>query len=202
MSDFLNHIKDNIKRKVGKPTRISLFQKFIPKHGIGAELGVFKGEFSEQILRYNQPSKLYLIDGWWTIYGESYPNWGRYTDYGNLRTRTAFNHVNRMIQKYPDTITKILVGNDRAILPTFDNHYFDWVYIDTSHQYDHTMEELLILSNKVKHNGLICGHDWIEDPNNMHYGVYKAINEFCRLKNYQIVFKDEFTQWVIQRKDG
>lgn len=34
----------------------------VPKGGVGAEIGVFRGHFSDQICRIVQPSKLYLID--------------------------------------------------------------------------------------------------------------------------------------------
>src|ERR1700761_4356532 len=36
----------------------------MPKNGIGAEIGVWKGEFSEQLLKGTQPQTLYLIDPW------------------------------------------------------------------------------------------------------------------------------------------
>lgn len=200
MLKFTDQIKERIKRVLGKPTRISLFENIIPLCAVGAELGVFKGEFSEEILRYNKPEKLYLIDGWWTLYGEAYPDWGEYTENGKLRTRTAYQHVCRMAQNYPDTDTKIIVGDDRDVLQSFDDHYFDWVYIDTSHKYHHTMEELEILERKVKRDGLICGHDWVEDPENIHYGVYLAISEFCKRHNFELIYKDQYSQWVIKRK--
>lgn len=194
------NVKEKIKKLVGKPTRINLFQHLVPEFKVGAELGVFKGEFSEEILRYNKPSELYLIDGWWTLYGETYPDWGVYTEYGRLRTRTAYEHVKRMVKNYPSTKTDVMVGDDRDILKSFNDHFFDWVYIDTSHKYDHTMDELNILSQKVKPDGIICGHDWVEDPNNVHHGVYLAINEFCKNHRYELIYTDVYSQWAIKRK--
>lgn len=193
--------KDSIKRLVGRPTRSALFSDFIPHGLVGAELGVFKGEFSYEILRFNQPRELVLIDVWWTLFGDTYPNWGAYTNNGTLKTRKAYELTCNVTKLFPKTKTSIMVGDDRELLLQFPNRYFDWVYIDSSHEYKHTWEELEILEFKVKEDGYICGHDWIADPNNLHYGVYKAVNEFCQQKNYAVVFTDDFTQWVIRRRD-
>src|SRR5688500_9782878 len=43
--------------------RIALLD-VLPKNGVVAEIGVNKGEFSEEIIRRNHPSKLHLIDLW------------------------------------------------------------------------------------------------------------------------------------------
>jgi len=46
----------------------------IPQQSVGAELGVFTGIFSEALLEAVAPQRLYLVDVWWTLYGEFYPN--------------------------------------------------------------------------------------------------------------------------------
>ena len=46
-----------------KEQRIILLD-YLPKKSIGCEIGVWKGEFSELILKIVQPQKLYLIDPW------------------------------------------------------------------------------------------------------------------------------------------
>ena len=38
--------------------------KILPKNSIGAELGVWKGEYSEELLQIVQPSILHLVDAW------------------------------------------------------------------------------------------------------------------------------------------
>ncbi|NQY10924.1 MAG: hypothetical protein HRT71_15615 [Flavobacteriales bacterium] len=44
--------------------------KHLPKNGVVAELGVYKGGFSQEILEICKPSKLHLVDTWAT---SSYP---------------------------------------------------------------------------------------------------------------------------------
>ena len=38
--------------------------KLLPQNSIGAEIGVHKGDFSEEILRDVRPNELHLIDPW------------------------------------------------------------------------------------------------------------------------------------------
>ena len=61
------------------------------------------------------------------------------------------------------------------------DHCFDWVYIDTVHDYLTTARELAISRQKVKAGGIIAGHD--HTPGNIItpvcYGVVQAVQEFC-----------------------
>ena len=43
------------------PSRLAMIQE-LPPHSVGAEIGVYRGDFSEQILRNTQVAHLYLID--------------------------------------------------------------------------------------------------------------------------------------------
>ena len=38
--------------------------KVVPKHTVGAELGVYVGEFSQHLLDIVDPTRLYLVDVW------------------------------------------------------------------------------------------------------------------------------------------
>src|SRR5689334_2871450 len=43
--------------------RDALIQQY-PKRGIWAEIGVYRGDFSQKILEICEPSEFYLIDNW------------------------------------------------------------------------------------------------------------------------------------------
>ena len=43
----------------------------LPKGAVGAELGVFTGFFSASLLRYARPKKMFFVDPWWKMYGDS-----------------------------------------------------------------------------------------------------------------------------------
>ena len=161
---------------------------------MGAEIGVYRGQFSREIVRVVRPRELHLIDGWWTLYGECYPDWGSYSDFGRLRTRDAYAEATRAVQGAPVTFH---VGDDCEVLHGFPDCYFDWVYLDSSHEYAQTIEELELLRPKMKPNGLIAGHDWLEDPKHPHHGVYRAVRRFCQLHGWIVVARDDLTQWAV-----
>ncbi|MEP4533559.1 MAG: class I SAM-dependent methyltransferase [Cyclobacteriaceae bacterium] len=176
------------------------FLRILPEGSVGVELGVFKGEFTDLILRNVKPSKLYLVDLWWEGFGEFYPDWGVYTNYGKLKTKEAFQMANQRILKNDAMdICEIYVGDDLLFLESLENETLDWAYIDSSHSYEHTQKELILLDKKVKNKGVICGHDWREDSKHRHHGVYKAVNEYCVERGWKVLLLDRYTQWAIVR---
>jgi hypothetical protein len=179
---------------------------FLPKSSVGAELGVFKGAFSAEILSLVSPKELHLVDMWWEGFGELYPDWGRYTDFGRLKTRTAYEHAVHVARKANHRNAKLVfhVGDDVAYLRSFPDGYFDWVYIDTSHEYTHTAAELAIAAVKVREGGLICGDDWTEEDRHPHGGVARAIKDFIteHPRDLELKYLD-CGQWLIgQPKAG
>ena len=168
--------------------------RLAPQHAVCAEIGVFRGEFSSQIRQKTAPREFHLIDGWWTLFGEYYPDWGEYTAHGTLPTRQAYEEACRAV---PDAT--VHVGDDLEILESFPDRYFDWVYLDTSHDYTHTVAELAVIARKLKDNGILLGDDWHEDPTHVHAGVTKAVREACARGEWTTaVSGDRFTQWAVR----
>jgi Methyltransferase domain len=184
---------------LGRPRRHRFLER-LPKHGVGAELGVFRGAFTRQILRVARPRELHLIDGWWELHGETFPfEWGEYSDWGRLETRDAHAEVERIAAAATPTRCTIHVGDDLEVLAGFADAALDWAYLDSSHQYEHTLAELELLDAKVRPGGVIAGHDWIEDPQDVNHGAYLAIREFCSTNGWEVRAVDRFTQWEIAR---
>jgi len=173
----------------------------LPKHSVGAEIGVFQGQFTREILRVVRPRRLHLVDSWWLQLGEYYPNWGAYTDFGRLRTREAYDRARQIAAAHAEPhVCQFHVADDVECLATFPDCYFDWVYLDTSHEYERTRRELSAIARVLKPAGLLMGDDWIEDPSNVHHGVCRAVTELCETEGWQLVARDIFSQWCIQRR--
>ena len=178
------------------PTRSAFIESMLPRGGVGAELGVHRGYFTPDLLELTRPSRLHLIDPWYLL-GKEW-KWGN----GNRSTVDALVGV---IHAFRDELVSgqvvLHIGGDLDILPTFPDAYFDWVYVDTSHTYEHTLAELRILKEKVKTEGIIAGDDWRSDPSHKHHGVCKAVAEFAAQSDYQIVYANATDlQWAIRRK--
>jgi len=188
-------------RKVINQDRRADFLYLFPQNTVGAEIGVFEGDFTQDILRIAQPEKLHLIDCWWERFGEYFPWKAPDTKFGTLRTTDAFEKVKDVVNRLDKNKASVFhVGDDLIVLKKFENYYFDWVYLDTTHSHDQTKKELEILKDKVKLNGIIAGHDWQEDPKHKHFGVCKAVKEFCERRNWEIYQLDRHTQWCIKRR--
>ena len=182
----------NYERRLGRED----FLKILPKNSTGVELGVFKGEFSKYILKIVKPKKLYLIDMWWQKFGIFYPDWGDFTNYGKLKTKEAYKEMTKNIRDFKEKC-EILIGDDKELLLQFADEYFDWIYLDSSHYYEDTIVELDIIRKKIKPYGLITGHDWYSSPDHDHYGVCKAVTEFCTKTSWKIVYIDKQSQWCL-----
>jgi len=149
--------------------------KNLPKNGIIAELGVDKGDFSDNIISLTHPKKLFLIDMW---------DSERY----NLDKMV---YVKKRFQKEINAGNVIVIrGASQKEILKFENGYFDWVYIDTAHTYQQTIKELELCRLKVKDGGIIAGHDYCQgDINNaLAYGVVEAVNQFCIKFDWEFIY--------------
>ena len=68
-------------------------------------------------------------------------------------------------------------------LESFPDNYFDFIYIDTSHQYEHTKNELNLSLRKIKNSGIIAGHDYNLDR---FEEVVRAVDEFSKKNNLKL----------------
>ncbi len=146
------------------PDRMALLD-VMPKGGVVAEVGVANGDFSAQILARTQPAVLHLVDAWHTPRYEA----GR----GFVENRFAGEIAAGKVV--------LSQGLSTQMLPQFAPATFDWVYIDTNHNYATTAEELVLSARALKPGGKIAGHDYaIGNPiKPVVYGVVQAVHEFC-----------------------
>lgn len=176
-------------------TRGPIVADLLPKGGVGAELGVFKGRFSPVLLRASEAERLHLVDPWYLLTPEWH--WG-------VGDRSTVNAVRRILQRFRTEIeagrVEVHVGNDLDVLRGMADHSLDWAYLDSSHAYEHTVEELALLDRKVRPGGVIAGDDWRPDPDHPHHGVYRAVTEFLQANEYELRYADAGNrQWAISR---
>lgn len=158
-------------------------EKIISPNSIGCELGVFKGDFSDILLQTNKFAKLYLVDLFYGNIqsGDTYGN--------NVEVKNGEQLYNFVSQKFKNNSKVVIVKQDSiSFLKEFPDEYFDFIYIDTTHQYEQTKKELNLAFKKVKTNGIIAGHDY----NSVHfYEVFLAVNEFAQAKGLKLNLTDK-----------
>ena len=168
-------------------SRRERFLRQMPKGAVCAEIGVFRGHYSREILRVTRPAELHLIDPWWEMFGEVYPDWGEFTGHGTVRTRDAYGETLAIVARYgKNARTQVHVGESLTVLEEFPDAYFGWVYLDSGHEYDTTLAELGVLSRKVAPGGIIAGDDFHQDPSHVNYGCTVAIREFCEKDGWRL----------------
>ena len=155
--------------------------------GVGAEVGVYRGDLSKEILRLWDNGTMFLIDIWRKV-GEEY------TDVCNDDEQLGYMmEVCEVIKGNEDRANLIRATSETAST-LFQNESLDFVYIDANHSYEHVKKDLELWFPKVKKGGIFAGHDY----NHSQDGVTLAVNEFFNDKKLNIIIKNN--SWFIIKK--
>lgn len=175
--------------------RLQAIGPFLRRGAVAAELGVLKGDFSRLVIRDLVPARLHLVDPWY-LQGPEWP-WEK----GDRSTANALAGILHDLHGELASGRVVLnVAYDQEYLATVPDGYFDWAYLDTTHEYSQTKLELQLLQKKVKPSGVIAGDDWQPDPRHRDHGVYRAVQELVAEGSYKILYANEHNlQWAITR---
>jgi hypothetical protein len=143
--------------------------------GIGAEVGVKRGHFSQDLLSAWHGAQLISIDPWLAD-----PS-GGYHDKANV---TQEQHD----AYFAETMERLRPFGDRSAIwrmvsteaaAAIDPGSLDFVYIDARHDHDSVLEDLAAWFPLVRPGGVIAGHDYINGVRaEGEFGVRRAVDEF------------------------
>jgi len=148
----------------------------IPENAVCAEIGVWKGDFSERIRATGRSRTLHLIDPWRFV--PSYPQrW-----YGGSAARNQ----DDMDRIYQDVVRRF-ASDPHVIIHRLDSEgaakhlaavAFDWVYIDGDHSYEAVRNDLQLWAPRIGPGGILAGDDypWRDEQGN--YPVKRAVQDF------------------------
>jgi hypothetical protein len=143
--------------------------------GVGAEIGVEYGAFSKQILS-QWKGRLISVDMW--------------------TNETIYSHARKMLTDPRCMLVKdSSVNAARKIM----DGALDFVYIDADHDYSSCKQDIEAWFPKVRHGGIIAGHDylnWRRDQGaGCDFGVKAAVDEFCCIHGYKLhITTDDYWQ--------
>ena len=160
------------------PARLTVLE-MIPRKAVGAEVGVFKGDFSAELLQRTSPERLYLIDPWLSVDDELH----RASLYAAaIRSQADMDQIHAgVMSRFAEQISvgRVVMrrGPSASVLAEMPDQSLDWIYIDGDHSYQNVITDLRLSFTKVKPGGLICGDDymvggWWTD------GVIRAVHDF------------------------
>ena len=170
----------------------------MPKESRCAEIGVWRGDFSERILELTKPKELHLIDPW--RFRSSFPT----TWYGGTKASnqsemdTIFESVRNRFEGFPEVIFHRKSSQDAH--SDFPDDFFDWIYIDGGHDYDSVKADLELYFSKIKPGGFLTGDDYyLPSEDSLHpVPVKEAVEEFVKGNNASTV-KIIGSQFIFQR---
>ena len=134
----------------------------MPKGGVVAELGTWRGDFAREILSRTQPERLHVVDVDFSAFDEALLGDPHITAYFGLTTQ--------FLAQFPDA-------------------HFDWIYVDADHSYDAAIGDARASAPKIKPGGFLVFNDFGHiDPSLGRYGVHRAVADFARESRWPIAW--------------
>jgi hypothetical protein len=197
-------------------SEIGIFLNSIGLVGIGVEIGVFRGDFSQQILQAWTGKSLILLDPWRHLV--------EYLDSWNLSDEEMEENFKITVTKltpYKGRV-KILRMRSEEAVRAIDDASCDFAYLDANHSYHATNRDLKLWFPKLRAGGLMCGHDYFDaiaddqlEPilgtptvslpkeRLTSYGVKSAVDEFAQRINAKIrVTEEKFPTWYFRKGEN
>lgn len=176
-----------------KRSRVSLL-KHMPKNAVCAEIGVWMGEFSDLILKYAQPAKLYLIDCW-----EFQPAFASEASLGTAKDQRSYDKmytaVSHRLGQKPNT--EIIRAYSQDAVTQFPDNFLDWLYLDANHSYQHVLRDIRLYLPKIKPGGYITGDDYTWGKE-FDYPVKRAVHDILTTAPLKLV-KTIRSQYILRK---
>lgn len=172
----------------------------LPLQPNGAEIGVLHGDFSDKILKIVNPKRLFLIDPYGN--GDNEDTYGVELNNAPVAYSTEQDYLtlHKKFSKEIQAETVIVLRKySYEAIDAFVDQCLDFLYIDASHLYEDVKRDLEDWLPKLKTNGILCGHDYIEFDN---FGVIQAVNEFSKENGFEMMFLNrDGGDWALRKKD-
>lgn len=161
--------------------------------GEAVEVGVFEGEFAEQILSKWHGTRLTGVDPFFNF------TWQEYRDgcnKGNLES--IMQKTMKRLAPFGDRFQFLREKSPEAA-ELFPYETFDLVYIDANHKYEAVAADLKAWWPKLRKGGIFAGHDFYhrDEPNHL-CEVPKAVEEFSQQTGLKFV-TSQCTSWWLQK---
>jgi hypothetical protein len=180
------------------PTREDMIAELVPPGTVGAEIGVYRGGFSRELIA-RKPSKLFLIDAWEPYKAYELDSLCHTNQEDNMEATK-----NTMAASISAGTCEVIKGYSSMVAKGWPTP-LDWLFLDSNHAYEFVLEDLIAWSSHIKPGGILMCHDFTERPAamEMKFGVVPAVEEFCAKFGWEVFAITEEADWpscAIRRK--
>jgi hypothetical protein len=157
------------------------------------EIGVLDGGNVIHIAKSyckNSESKIYCVDPWM--------DYDDYPEYKGLQEK-GWRTFNKNIQN-SGNLEKFIIkrGLSEDIVPTFDNEFFDLIFVDGNHETEYVYADGKMAFDKVKPGGYIVFDDYVGAWPQTVKGIDMFLNEYS--SRIKILSKENYFWQVIVQK--
>lgn len=165
-----------------------LAQKFFSSTGNAVEIGVFAGQFAKNNLNFWKQN-YYMVDSFDEIRTHDLESGIPEDKNGHDRYESC-----AQIQRDHGDRVKIIKGLSVHVAETFDDGFFDWIYIDAMHDYKNVRDDLEAWWPKLRSGGIISGDDF--------YSSAAALTHYNKFSDKKILTDGDvhYIQQIYTRK--
>jgi hypothetical protein len=160
---------------------------------VGVEIGVYRGEFTEQLCKAGL--KVYGVDPWLAFKGQG----GGQKIQANQEEN--YECAKKLLSPYD---CELIRKTSMDALGDFPGVNLDFVYIDGDHNFRYVAEDIYEWTKKVRPGGIISGHDYFHTGPEAHNtlvhvdAVVDAYVKLFEIKDLQI-FGKNIQNWMFTK---
>ncbi|MDA1276413.1 MAG: class I SAM-dependent methyltransferase, partial [Verrucomicrobia bacterium] len=170
--------------------------------GTGVEVGVQEGGYSAILLMNWKGTLLYSVDPWREF------SMTDYVDVANISQADQDLFYRMTIKRLAPYQSRSVIWRltSREAAELIPNESLDFCYLDADHSYKGVCEDIRLWHPKVKHGGILAGHDYVPDGTYAAgvFGVKGAVDEFVASQTLRLFLSgepdSEYLTWLVVKK--
>lgn len=168
---------------------VSMVRSFVSDPKLGAEIGVWWGHTTKELLTTFPSLRMYAVDPW---------EEGSMPLKSKEAEKAARLEFQKMTAFAAGRITVLQLESAKAAGRVPDNS-LDLVNIDGCHEYDWVKQDIELWLPKVRPGGLVSGHDYNPDPNRRRFrGVRQSVDEYVARTGVDLII-GPFHYWYFRK---
>jgi hypothetical protein len=180
----------------------SALAKLLPANSVWAEIGVYRGDFSNYVLENCSPREFCLIDNWDFELADHNPEGDEaehfkgfagkihWDHFGDDPKKTQEENYEYVISRFSNkSNVKVIRGKSSEMIKLLPDRHFDVMYIDANHQYEAVLRDMMEARVKLKPGAVMMMNDFYEGPGGaeQNLGVMGAVNTFVKRYNFYYI---------------